>query len=78
ISFTKVALKKKGLDPELHKVYWCDPEAKVFKFLGTDNVFFYVLMQGSMWFGVQEDPMRQALPGEFQQTDVFSNFHLQI
>lgn len=78
ISFTKVALKKKGLDPELHKEYWCDPEAKVFKFLGTDNVFFYVLMQGSMWFGVQEDPMRQALPGEFQQTDVFSNFHLQI
>jgi methionyl-tRNA synthetase len=78
ISFSKVALKKKGLDPELHKDYWCDPEAKVFQFLGTDNVFFYTLMQGSMWFGVQEDPMRQAVAGEFQQTDVFSNFHLQI
>ncbi|WP_412471266.1 methionine--tRNA ligase [Halobacteriovorax sp. RT-2-4] len=78
ISFTKVALKKKGLDPELHKEFWTDPEAKVFQFLGTDNVFFYVLMQGAMWFGVQEDPMRQAVKGEFQQTDVFSNFHLQI
>ncbi|WP_273870633.1 methionine--tRNA ligase [Halobacteriovorax sp. GB3] len=78
ISFTKVALKQKGLDTETYKDYWCDPEANVYQFLGTDNVFFYVLMQGSMWFGVQKDPMRQALPGEFQQTDVFSNFHLQI
>jgi len=78
ISFSKVALKKKGLDPELHKDYWCNPNAQVFQFLGTDNVFFYTLMQGSMWFGMQEDPMRQAVAGEFQQTDIFSNFHLQI
>lgn len=78
ISFTKVALKKKGCDTDLYKEFWTDPEAKVYQFLGTDNVFFYVLMQGAMWFGAQEDPMRQALKGEFQQTDIFSNFHLQI
>lgn len=78
ISFSKVALKKKGLSPELYKDFWCDPDAKVYQFLGTDNVFFYVLMQGSMWFGQQTDPMRQPLKGELQQTDVFSNFHLQI
>ncbi|WP_127718510.1 methionine--tRNA ligase [Halobacteriovorax sp. HLS] len=78
ISFTKVALKNKGLSEDLYKDYWCDPEAKVYQFLGTDNVFFYVLMQGSMWFGVQEDPMRQAVAGELQQTEIFSNFHLQI
>lgn len=78
ISFTKVALKKKGLHPDLYKEFWTDAGANVYQFLGTDNVFFYVLMQGAMWFGAQEDPMRQAVKGEFQQTDVFSNFHLQI
>jgi len=78
ISFTKVALKKKGLDPETYKDFWCNPNAKVCQFLGTDNVFFYVLMQGAMWLGVQEDPFRQALPNELQQTDIFSSYHLQI
>ncbi len=78
ISFSKVALKKKGLSQDKYKEFWCDPEAKVFQFLGTDNVFFYVLMQGSMWFGSQADPLRQPIAGELQQTDIFSNFHLQI
>jgi len=78
ISFTKVALKKKGIDPEKYKEYWCDPEASVSQFLGTDNVFFYVLMQGSMWFGTQAETDRQPLKNELQQTDIFSSFHLQI
>ena len=78
ISFSKVALKKKGLDPEKYKEFWTDPDAKICQFLGTDNVFFYVLMQGAMWFGTQEDPLRQPVAGELQQTDIFSNFHLQI
>src|SRR5690606_11793203 len=55
ISFTKVALKKKGLDPESFKEYWNDPDANVYQFLGQDNVYFYVLMQGAMWLGVKPD-----------------------
>jgi methionyl-tRNA synthetase len=78
ISFTKVALKKKGLDPELYKEYWKDPESNVYQFLGVDNVFFYTLMQGAMWFGTQEDPFRQPKENELQLTDIFSSFHLQI
>ena len=78
ISFTKVALKQKGKDPELYKEFWQDPESKVFQFLGQDNVFFYVLMQGAMWFGTQKDPLRQPEKGEWQLTEIFSNFHLHI
>lgn len=78
ISFTKTALIKKGLDPELYSEYWKDPEAKVFQFLGQDNIYFYVLMQGAMWLGTQEDPMRQPIKGEYQMTEVFGNYHLHM
>mgnify|MGYP003644479237 CR=1 FL=1 len=78
ISFTKVALKQKGLDPAAFTDYWHDPEANVYQFLGQDNVFFYVLMQGAMWLGVKKDPQSLPAAGELQMTDIFSCFHLQI
>jgi methionyl-tRNA synthetase len=78
ISFSKVALQKRGEDPARYADFWCDPEARVYQFLGQDNVFFYVLMQGAMWLGSQSDPKRLPLPGELQLTDVFSCFHLLV
>jgi len=78
IGFTMVALKQKGLNPDAWKEYWTDPDSRVFQFLGQDNIFFYVLMQGAMWFGTQKDVFRQPLAGELQMTDIFANFHLQI
>ncbi|MCF8059782.1 MAG: class I tRNA ligase family protein [Bacteriovoracaceae bacterium] len=78
ISFSRVALKKQGRNPDDYKSFWCDPDSQVFQFLGQDNVFFYVLMQGAMWFGTQKDPLRQPIAGELQLTDIFSSYHLQI
>ncbi len=78
ISFTKVALKERGDNPERYAEFWKNPKARVYQFLGQDNVFFYVLMQGAMWFGTQKDPMHMPVAGEFQQTDVFGVFHLQV
>ncbi|MBY0518437.1 MAG: class I tRNA ligase family protein [Bacteriovoracaceae bacterium] len=69
ISFTKVALKQKGRDPEEYKRFWKNPEARIFQFLGQDNVYFYVLMQGAMWLGVQDN---------WTMTDVYSVFHLLV
>lgn len=69
ISFTKVALKKAGRDPKEYERFWKDPEAKIYQFLGQDNVYFYVLMQGAMWFGVKDN---------YTLTDVFSVFHLMV
>jgi methionyl-tRNA synthetase len=78
ISFSQVALKDKGLDPALNAEYWRDPEARVIQFLGQDNVFFYVLMQGAMWLGTQTDPHRLPVAGELQLTDIMSVFHLLV
>ena len=78
ISFTQLALKKKNLSPELYKDYWTDPEAKVYQFLGIDNVYFYVIMQGAMWFGTQENIHRLPEKGDLQLTEIFSSYHLQV
>lgn len=78
ISFSQVALAKAGKKPEEYKDFWTDPEAKVYQFLGQDNVYFYVLMQGAMWLGSQADITRQPIKGELQLTDVFAVYHLMV
>ena len=62
ISFTQVALAARGEDPARYAEFWRDPEARIYQFLGQDNVFFYVLMQGAMWLGTQDDPHRLPVP----------------
>ncbi|MBL7714405.1 MAG: class I tRNA ligase family protein [Bdellovibrionales bacterium] len=78
ISFAKVALKEKGKNPEDYSKFWKNPKARVAQFIGQDNVFFYVLMQGAMWLGTQKDPMRMPASDEIQMTDIFSVYHLMV
>ncbi len=78
IAFTQVALKKKGLDPAKYEEFWKEPQAKIFQFLGQDNVYFYVLMQGAFWVGSQKDPSKLPAAGDFQLTDIFGSFHLMV
>lgn len=78
ITFTQLALAKQGKNPESYTDYWCDPNARVVQFLGQDNVFFYVLMQGALWLGTQQDPHRLPHAGELQLTDIVANCHLMV
>jgi methionyl-tRNA synthetase len=78
ISFSKVALKQQGRDENEYERFWKDPGAKICQFLGQDNVYFYVLMQGAMWLGSQENIHKQPEAGDFQLTDVYSVFHLMV
>src|SRR4029078_7104979 len=78
ISFSRVALQKRGAKESELDEFWRDPEARVYQFLGQDNVFFYVLMQGAMWLGTQDDPHHPPEPGELQMTDIFGCFHLLV
>jgi methionyl-tRNA synthetase len=78
ISFSRLALQRRGVDPETVAEFWRDPDARVYQFLGQDNVFFYVVMQGAMWLGTQSDPHRMPERGDLQLTDVFGCFHLLV
>lgn len=78
IVFTQVALAESGRAADEYKKFWCDPNAKVVQFLGQDNVFFYVIMQGSMWLGQQSDITHAPAAGDLQMTEILSCFHLMV
>jgi methionyl-tRNA synthetase len=78
IPFTQVALEQSGRPKDDYKKFWCDPNASVVQFLGQDNVFFYVIMQGAMWLGSQKDPLKLPGLGDLQMTDILSVFHLMV
>lgn len=78
IVFTQVALEQSGRSPELYKEFWCDPESTVVQFLGQDNVFFYVIMQGSMWLGQQHSIDHLPKHGDLQMTEILSVYHLMV
>ena len=78
ISFSRLALLQQGKKVESYSDFWRDPESRAYQFLGQDNVFFYVLVQGAMWLGTQKDPLRLPVSGELQMTEIFSNCHLQL
>jgi methionyl-tRNA synthetase len=78
ISFTQVALEKSGRPQDEYKKFWCDPEATIIQFLGQDNVFFYVVMQGSMWLGQNKDPQKLPEKNDLQMTEILSVYHLMV
>jgi len=78
IAFCQLALERKGREPVEADAYWRDPNARVYQFIGQDNVFFYVLMQGAMWLGSQDRIDRMPAAGDLQMTDVIGCFHLQV
>ncbi len=49
VSFTKAYLKSKGGSAEEWKAWWCDDDAKVYQFIGEDNIYFYALAEGALF-----------------------------
>ncbi len=78
IVFTQAALLESGRALDEYKDFWCDPEANVVQFLGQDNVFFYVIMQGAMWLGHKTNPQQLPQKGDLQMTDILSVYHLMV
>ncbi|MFW5859345.1 MAG: methionine--tRNA ligase [Planctomycetota bacterium] len=78
ISFSQVALDNRGEDPTTWRDYWTDPNARIVQFLGQDNIYFYIIMQGAMWIGSQREIDRLPEPGELQLTDVIAAYHLMV
>lgn len=69
ISFTKTYLESIGKDENEWKKYWCSTDAKVFQFLGEDNLYFYGPAQQAMWLYTQgKNPIYPAPEGQLQTT----------
>jgi len=52
ISFTLAYLKEKDKEEELYK-WWYDQDAKVYQFIGEDNIYFYAIAQTGLFTGLQ-------------------------
>jgi len=78
ISFSQLALTADGRGLESMPSFWQDPGARITQFLGQDNVFFYILMQGAMWLGSQDDITRMPAAGDYQLTDVVGSCMLMV
>ena len=71
ISFCKTYLESIGKDENEWKKYWCSKDAKVYQFLGEDNLYFYGPAQQAMWLACQgKNAVLDAEEGQLQVTKI--------
>ena len=78
ISFTQAYLESIGQPRENWKNWWCDPEAKVYQFIGQDNIYFYGIAEPAMWMASQNAAEKTCTPpaGEIQLPTIVANYHI--
>ena len=75
ISFTLAYLKEKGMDEDLSK-WWYDDDAKVYQFIGEDNIYFYAIAQTGLFAGLQAAKAEKIDVEKLHLTHVIANRHL--
>lgn len=68
ISFCKTYLKEKGLPDDEWKKFWCSKDAKVYQFIGQDNIYFYGIAEMAMFMAAQGKEPLTAEPEDGQLT----------
>lgn len=77
ISFTATCLESRGGKPDDWKKWWCSKDARVYQFIGEDNVYFYGPAQTAMFIGLQgSDPAIDPPEGGLRITELVVNNHL--
>lgn len=75
ISFTLAYLKEKGKEEQLSK-WWYDEEAKVYQFIGEDNIYFYAIAQTGLFTGLQVPKGEAADMEKVHLSHIIANRHL--
>lgn len=75
ISFTLTYLKEKDKESELSK-WWYDEEAKVYQFIGEDNIYFYAIAQTGLFSGLQVPKGEVADMEKVHLSHIIANRHL--
>ncbi|MCM1314227.1 MAG: class I tRNA ligase family protein [Muribaculaceae bacterium] len=78
ISFTQTYLEKSGRNRDEWKNYWCSKDAKIYQFIGQDNIYFYGIAEPAMWIAQQENVEKTSdIPdGELQMPIIVANHHI--
>lgn len=75
ISFTLAYLKEKGMNDDISK-WWYDDDAKVYQFIGEDNIYFYAIAQTGLFAGLQAPKVEKIDVEKLHLTHVVANRHL--
>jgi len=75
ITFTLAYLKAKGKEDELSK-WWYDEEAKVYQFIGEDNIYFYGIAQTGLFTGLQVPKCEVPDMEKVHLSHIIANRHL--
>ena len=70
ISFTKTYLESVSKDKNEWRKYWCSKDAKVYQFLGEDNLYFYGPAQQALFMAMNGDMTIDPEDGQLQLTKI--------
>lgn len=56
ISFTKACLEERGKNPQEWRDWWRGGDAKVYQFIGEDNIYFYGIAEMAMFAAADTEP----------------------
>jgi methionyl-tRNA synthetase len=77
ISFSQSYLSSIGKDDDGWREWWCRKDARVFQFIGEDNVYFYGHPQAAIFLGQHGgEPTAETPDGQMQLTQLIANRHL--
>jgi methionyl-tRNA synthetase len=76
ISFTQTVLARRGLPPESWRDWWCSTDARVYQFIGQDNIYFYAVAEPAMLMGINSRDMHIPIDGELQIPTFVANHHI--
>lgn len=78
LSFTMARNDDRGLSRSAWRSFWCKKDAKVYQFIGQDNLYFYGVAQPALFAALQEKQpvVADAPEGELQQTKLIANHHI--
>lgn len=77
ISFSKTYLENSNNTYKDWKDWWCSPEAKVYQFIGEDNIYFYGPAEMAMFFALQgQNPVLKVPKGHLQIPKLIANKHI--
>ena len=75
ISFTLTYLKSKNMEEDLGK-WWFNDEAKVYQFIGEDNIYFYAIAQTGLFAGLQVANGEKVDVEKLNLSHIIANRHL--
>ena len=77
ISFTRTYLDSLHKEEEEWKRWWCSEEAKVYQFIGEDNIYFYGIAEMAMFMALQsKEPSISPMDGDLMLPHLIANNHV--